>query len=132
MKSIFLEALERPAGPGRLAYLEGACGNDPELRAEVEELLDAHDRASGFLGSSLDMMTSTSRGELDTDASPDERDAPVAAQPSEASGDMTVDTTDPPDAMPSPISRPIAEGPGSRIGPYNLRERIGEGGMGVV
>jgi eukaryotic-like serine/threonine-protein kinase len=27
---------------------------------------------------------------------------------------------------------PIAEGPGSRIGPYKLLQKIGEGGMGVV
>ncbi len=27
---------------------------------------------------------------------------------------------------------PLAEGPGSRIGPYKLREQIGEGGMGTV
>jgi WD40 repeat protein/serine/threonine protein kinase len=29
-------------------------------------------------------------------------------------------------------SRPLAEGPGTVIGPYKLREQIGEGGMGVV
>ena len=29
-------------------------------------------------------------------------------------------------------SRPILEGPGSRIGPYKLLQQIGEGGMGVV
>jgi serine/threonine protein kinase/tetratricopeptide (TPR) repeat protein len=31
-----------------------------------------------------------------------------------------------------PKARPLAEGPGSRIGRYELREPIGEGGMGVV
>src|SRR4051794_31363303 len=31
-----------------------------------------------------------------------------------------------------PGTRPVAEGPGDRIGPYALREKIGEGGMGVV
>ena len=31
-----------------------------------------------------------------------------------------------------PAPRPITEGPGTRIGPYKLREKIGEGGMGVV
>ena len=52
LKTIFCEALELPAGPDRLAYLERACGDDPALRAGVEELLLAHDRAGGFLGSS--------------------------------------------------------------------------------
>ncbi len=28
--------------------------------------------------------------------------------------------------------RPITEGPGSRIGPYKLLQKIGEGGMGTV
>src|SRR4051812_9682190 len=30
------------------------------------------------------------------------------------------------------IYRPIAEGPGARIGPYKLLQEIGEGGFGVV
>ena len=52
LKSIFSEAVERPAGPDRRAYLERACGDDPALRDQVEELLAAHDRSGGFLGTS--------------------------------------------------------------------------------
>jgi WD40 repeat protein/serine/threonine protein kinase len=37
-----------------------------------------------------------------------------------------------PDATRDLTPRPIAEGPGTVIGPYKLREQIGEGGMGVV
>ena len=33
----------------RLAYLDRACDGDPELRAEVETLLRAHEQAGGFL-----------------------------------------------------------------------------------
>jgi hypothetical protein len=39
LKTLFCEALERPAGPERRAYLEGACGDDPGLRRLIEELL---------------------------------------------------------------------------------------------
>ena len=41
LKTIFCEALELPAGPDRLAYLERACGDDPALCAGVDELLRA-------------------------------------------------------------------------------------------
>ena len=47
-------------------------------------------------------------------------------------GDATLDQTPPPEATEPPAPRPITEGPGTRIGPYKLREKIGEGGMGVV
>jgi hypothetical protein len=52
LNSIFCEAVEHPAGPDRLAYLERACGADPAFRAKVEQLLAAHDGAGSFLGSS--------------------------------------------------------------------------------
>jgi hypothetical protein len=68
LKTIFCEALERPAGPERLAYLERACGDDPALRAQVDALLDAHDRAGVFLGSSPGTATSGPGGVADKDA----------------------------------------------------------------
>ena len=49
--------------------------------------------------------------------------------------DITTDVTSDPATGPinhQPGSRPFAEGPGSRIGPYKLLEQIGEGGMGPV
>jgi hypothetical protein len=131
LKTIFLEALERPAGPGRLAYLEEACGDDPALRAQVEDLLGAHDRAGGFLGSSPGAVTPAFGGEPDTGPTAEDTGASAAAGPSETSGDATA-ATGPPEAVPSPAPRPLAEGPGTLIGPYKLREQIGEGGMGVV
>ena len=36
----------------RAAYLDGACGADAALRAEVAALLAAHDRAGGVPGRS--------------------------------------------------------------------------------
>ena len=49
LKSLFGDALDRPAGPERAAYLDDACGGDAALRAQVEELLGAYDCAGRFL-----------------------------------------------------------------------------------
>ncbi len=48
-KSLFCEALERPVGPERAAYLEDACRGNPALKAGVEGLLAAHGQAGRFL-----------------------------------------------------------------------------------
>jgi hypothetical protein len=34
LKGLFCEALDRPAGPERSAYLDGACRDAPALRAQ--------------------------------------------------------------------------------------------------
>ena len=49
LEELFHAALERPAGPERQAYLDGACGGDAELRDNVDALLAAHAEATGFL-----------------------------------------------------------------------------------
>jgi serine/threonine protein kinase len=43
---LFEAAVELPSAAERSAYLDAACGQDTQLRAEVEELL-AHDQAAG-------------------------------------------------------------------------------------
>jgi len=48
-RSIFLEAIERRSTAERAAYLEHACGGDPQLRAEVEALLEAHQQSGDLL-----------------------------------------------------------------------------------
>ena len=50
---VFLEAIEKPSVGARAAYLDAVCQNDAELRAELESLLNAHDRAGGFLKSPI-------------------------------------------------------------------------------
>src|SRR5262245_11385838 len=48
VREIFQEALDKPAGPQRQAYLEGACRGDASLRNQVEALLKGH-REDSFL-----------------------------------------------------------------------------------
>ena len=72
----------------RSAYLDEQCGDNAELRREVDELL----RHQKLIGSFLE-------------SSPD---------------------------CPVTFDQPILEKPGAQIGPYKLREQIGEGGFGVV
>jgi hypothetical protein len=46
---IFNAALERATPAERAAFLDGACGEDADLRARVGALLSAHELAGGFL-----------------------------------------------------------------------------------
>src|SRR5690606_30419127 len=48
-RSIFLEALEILDPARRREYLERACGGDPALRGQVEELLAAQERTGEFM-----------------------------------------------------------------------------------
>ena len=50
LEAVFAEALAH-AGGARSSYLDRACADDAELRAEVESLLQAHQEDSGFLES---------------------------------------------------------------------------------
>jgi serine/threonine protein kinase len=48
-RSIFLAALEIDNPAERTVYLERACAGDPALRAQVEQLLKAHDQPGPFM-----------------------------------------------------------------------------------
>jgi len=48
-RDIFAEALERPAGDARSAYLDQACGGDTALRARLESVLAHHEGNDSFL-----------------------------------------------------------------------------------
>jgi WD40 repeat protein/serine/threonine protein kinase len=49
MMSLFCAALERSSADERAGFLDAACGEDRELRARLEALLQAHEQAGGFL-----------------------------------------------------------------------------------
>jgi serine/threonine protein kinase/WD40 repeat protein len=98
-REIFASALERATPAERIAYVDGACGEDVELRSQVAALLSAHDLAGGFLP--MDSHT--------------QEPAAVAQTFVNNMGLF-----------------PVAEKPCDWIGPYKLREKVGEGGCGVV
>jgi serine/threonine protein kinase len=49
IKAIFSEAYKKRTVQERSDYLDRACGDNEELRAEIEALLTAHDQADDFL-----------------------------------------------------------------------------------
>ena len=104
-RTIFLDALEKTEPAERAAYLQEACGDNALLRQRVEHLLRAFDEAGSFMV-----------------APPGQQIAPIDASQTNANGS--------PPSFAGP--RSVVEGPGDRIGPYKLLERIGEGGMGIV
>ena len=97
-REIFASALERATPAERIAYVDGACGEDTELRSRVAALLGAYDLAGGFLP--MDSPTQQPAGVAET--------------------------------FLNSKQFPVAEQPGDWIGPYKLREKVGEGGCGAV
>jgi hypothetical protein len=51
-ETIFEAAIQKPNPAERAAYLEGACGGDPERRRRIEALVRAHQQSGGLLDSS--------------------------------------------------------------------------------
>ena len=84
------------------------AANQPELRARLEKLLQAHDAPVSLFDKPV----------IDHDTTLD-----AAAS---SSGDSGIGE----DSSHAPS--PPAEEPGTRIGPYKLLQQIGEGGMGIV
>jgi serine/threonine protein kinase len=101
-RSIFLAALDKASEGERRAYLDQACAGAPELRTRVEALLRSHERMGSFLEGPLPQ---TRAGVQDSPREDGQEPVPPAAEVLEAD---------------------------TRIGPYKLLEKIGEGGMGVV
>src|SRR5271166_2574126 len=48
-RDLFLQALDIKDPAERAAFFDRACADDRELRAQVEQLLKAHERAGQFL-----------------------------------------------------------------------------------
>jgi eukaryotic-like serine/threonine-protein kinase len=159
VSSIFDEAVKLLPGR-RAAYLEEACGTDAEMKAEVTRLLEAADRAEGFLekpalSEAGDLLRQAAE-ELPGDSNAAGLDGRRAADSAAGgtggrrAGDSAVPgaggtsgSTDrprfdnDPSGGPDPSQAPTATSgsagaPFEQIGPYRLLQKIGEGGMGEV
>jgi eukaryotic-like serine/threonine-protein kinase len=129
VNEVFLRAIEAGSPAERVAVLETSCRDDAELRRKVEALLRAHDGAGSFLDRPAPELAADPAGTAILAAT---RAAPVPSAAPPADHEATEALGPDPAPADGAAPRPIAEGPGTRIGPYKLLQQIGEGGMGVV
>ncbi|MGI6415468.1 MAG: protein kinase domain-containing protein [Thermoguttaceae bacterium] len=113
--ALFLQALEARSPAERTALLDKACGGDSALRTEVEQLLKAHEEAGNFLQKPL-LGDQQTHDPIEPDG-----DDPAGGDPPDC-GQIPLDFLEPCD-VPGRLGR---------IGPYEVIEVIGRGGMGVV
>ena len=104
-QEIFDAALEIANDRERHALMDRECAGDPQLRARIEELLADHSRAEEFFSDCATAIVSSADDLADFEGR--ERAESSASE----AGDDAI---------------------GSKIGPYKLLQKIGEGGCGVV
>jgi serine/threonine protein kinase len=104
---IFLAALEQGDAAVRSAYLDEVCVGNPALRRSVESLLRSHEGAGKFLETPALQQVAEA---MEKEPLPEETEATWRA---------FLDPSDQPGVL-------------GKLGPYEVREVIGRGGMGLV
>ena len=118
VEAIFLRVLE---ATDRSAAVRELCGNDRNLRARIESLLQAHEQAGRFFDKPF-VSVSQSQTRSNGTTPHDSAEWQIHEEPSVA------DAKDYPDYL-QPCERPDRIG---LMGHYEILEEIGRGGMGVV
>lgn len=106
--SIFGKALLKATAEERQRFLDETCGDDVELRAEIDALLAAHDDAGSFLQKTPEEFAATVDAPSDSASTVDDESWRTFLAPSET-----------PECL-------------GTIAQYEVAELIGRGGMGVV
>jgi len=107
-RTIFLTALEKTDPDQRRQYLDEACGDDEALREQVEQLLAAHQDADSFLENPPAEFVPSSTGNV----------LETVDDGSEISLDF--------------LHASDKAGCLGTLGPYDVSEVVGRGGMGIV
>ena len=118
LREIYLQAIEIEDQAARVAYLNDACGASSPIRQQVEKLLASYQQNSPGLLQQAVVEDRVPSGSAEVHMGETNLSNP------DAMGDY--ETSDVP--IPGPLD--IAQNP--KIGPYTIREQIGEGGMGYV
>ena len=113
VEGLFIEALGKESGQLRRDFIDAACQGNAELRTRVEALLRAYDDAGSFLQQpAADWRKpplTTAAGSAETPDEADDHGIPTGLLRSSNSAGVL-----------------------GTIGPYQVRELIGRGGMGIV
>ena len=129
-ESLFFGALEKGNAAEQSAYLDSACGDDAELRRQVEKMLNAYPQVGDFLnkpvGEQLAAALEPSGATEEFRGSTDREEPSLERTEGEGSGnDEEADDLH----FLSPSADPYSLG---RIGHYEILQLVGKGGFGIV